>query len=406
MIPQQLLPVLAAIAGLASAQSTNPCDKDWDINSQADARALASCPSIRGNIVIGSVSDQEIDINGPTLLDGNFIAADNRRILSLKSSSLSRITGDFRLRNVTALASLTFPILSTVGSITFQSLPALDVLTFTTGVTSARNVTISDTFLRNFDGLNFLTVGTMFVDNNRRLTAWTSPMTNITTELRLNANGDNTLAVSLPNLSWAGALTISNVTSFEVPKLQVVNGSARFDSNFFKSFTAPNLTSTSTQDISFVSNGALTNISMPALTSVAGGFLVANNTALQKIDGFPALKTVGGAVKFRGVFKEISLPALTDVKGAFDASSSDDIATSCAKFAKQAPVAQGGNGQIQGKYDCVPLNAKSANDTGNGPAGTSGGTGGGGGNSAAGFSVNIASVLSLALVAAVYHAWL
>ena len=408
MFVKQLLPALAAVAGLASAQST--CDKDWTINSQADAAALASCRSVKGNIVIGSTGDTEIDINGPTLLVGDFVAENNGRLLTLKSSSLQTIRGEMRLMNVTVMSSLGFTALNEVTSIKWQTLNALDALTFTAGVRTARNVSISDTFLRSLDGLNLFTVDTMFVNNNRRLTTWNSPMGNITDKLEINDNGGNALNVNLPSLTWAGNLVISNCTTFNVPSLKSVNDSIKFMSNSFQTFSAPNLTTVgrgSRGDISFVSNSGTSNISCPVLTSVAGGMLIANNTALEKLDGFPNLKTVGGAVKLRGSFKSISLPALSDVKGAFSAISAvDDMKDSCAVFAKQAPKGQGGNNQIQGKYDCGKDPAANSDTTGTGITGGGSGGSGGGGNAAAGFSVNMASVLGLTLVAAVYQMWL
>ncbi len=184
-----------------------------------------------------------------------------------------------------------------------MSLTAIDVLTFSAGLKTAKSIVVSDTFLKSLDGIDVVSADSIDINNNRRLVEYTSALANLTTLLNINANGLD-LQVNFPNLIWIANMTISNVSSFSVPSLKTVNGSIRFDSNFFNSFSAPNLTSTATGDVSFVSNAELTNITCPLLTSVGGGFLIANNTALQTVDGFDKLKTVGGAVNLRGNFTE------------------------------------------------------------------------------------------------------
>lgn len=86
-----------------------------------------------------------------------------------------------------------------------------------------------------------------------------------------------------------------------------------------------------------------------------------------------------------------AFPALNDVKGAFNVSSSADIQESCDKFKTLAPSSQGGNGKIQGKFLCVPLNEKAKDETGDG---TGSGSGSGSGSSkkdaASGVSLNTA----------------
>ena len=206
------------------------------------------------------------------------------------------------MTNLTLLSNLGFQALNSVGSIGWRSLPALGQLNFgDVGVTTAKTVEISDTFLSTLDGIDLRTVQTLNINNNNRLTEFTSQLGNLSNILNIQANG-RFLKVNLPNLIWIANMTIANVSSFEVPSLQVVNGSARFDSNFFSSFFAPNLTATKSGDVSFVGNANLTNITAPVMTSIGGGLLIANNTALSRIDGFPKVKTIFGAVKLRGNF--------------------------------------------------------------------------------------------------------
>ena len=56
-------------------------------------------------------------------------------------------------------------------------------------------------------------------------------------------------------------------------------------------------------------------MSFPALTSISGDFLFAQNPSVQSIDGFPSLTTIGGNLDITGSFDTISFPQLTRVEG-------------------------------------------------------------------------------------------
>jgi hypothetical protein len=347
-------------------------DATATIASPADATTVASCTSIDGSVVITTGAGDQVDISGPTKIGGDLVAENNGGLISLTSTSLTTIGGAFRLRNVTLMSTLAFTALESVDSIDWASLNALGSLTMgNPGITSAKSVSIADTFLSSLDGINIHSLDTMDINNNHRLTDFTTELYNLSTLLNINANGQN-LAVSMPNLIWAANMTISNVTSFSAQSLETINGSIRFDSNYFTEFSAPNLTSVQTGDVAFVSNSKVTNISMPLLTSIGGGFTIANNTAMEELNGFPKLEMVGGAVKLRGSFSSVELPSLNDVRGAFDLESTGDITSSCSVFDKLSPKS---GGQIQGEYSCTSDNANANNDTS-----TTGGTSSGSSN--------------------------
>lgn len=192
--------------------------------------------------------------------------------------------------------------LTSVGSISWTSVLELQKLGFTTGLSKAKSVRIADTKIDSLDGIDMTTVALMDINNNHRLVSFDSGLTSLTDTLNINANGAG-LQVKFSKLKSVANMTISGVSSFDVPSLSTINGSCAFVENDFKSFSAPNLTQTNSGSIlSFVSNNALTNISLPAVTKLGGGLLIANNTALEKIDSIPKLKQVTGDIKFRGVF--------------------------------------------------------------------------------------------------------
>jgi len=403
MIAKYLVPA-AAVLGSVAAQSS--CTQSTaTINAPADATGIASCKTFTGDVLIAPGVVGTVDLSGSlSQIKGSLIAEDDGLLTGISSSSLTTVTEEFRLMNLTGLSSLAFPKLNTVGSISWQALTVLDSLTFgTPGVTNAKKVVISDTFLRTLAGIDITSADVVDINNNGRLSRWDSTLGNLTDTLNLMSNGMN-FTVTFDDLIWIANATVNNVSDIAMPALKTVNGSLSFGSNFFSSFSAPNLTNTQSGNINFVGNNNLKNISFPQLTTIGGALLIANNTALGSIDGFPKLEQVKGAVKLRGSFENVTFPALDDVRGAFDISSTENISTVCDTFQKLAPTKQGGNNKIQGVYHCDGNNALANNDTGGNTSssGTTGGSGGSGGqdgkgNSAAGVAIN-AALLGLGVV--------
>lgn len=217
---------------------------------------------------------------------------------------LSSVGGTLTLQNLTLLTSFSAPSLGSVDKIHLQSLPALGSLTVgPPGITKANEVIVSDTFLEALTGIDVRDVKIMDINNNRRLKDFTTALRTVSGSLKISAN-NRMMDVTMNSLQWINNMEIANVTKFSATALNVVNGSARFDSNYFTSFIAPNLTTTQEGDVSFVGNSALSNITLTTLSTIGGGLLIANNTALKEVTGFPKLKTVGGALKMKGNFTE------------------------------------------------------------------------------------------------------
>ncbi|AEO63595.1 uncharacterized protein THITE_2109074 [Thermothielavioides terrestris NRRL 8126] len=402
MFVKHLLPAFVALGSVA-AQSQTCTVSTTTIQSQAEATKLAGCGTVDGTIVISNTAGGNIDISGPKKITGDLKIENNGAIVTLASSSLSSISGTFLVNNVTQLNSIDFEQLTSVQKLELQSVTNLNTLKFGP-LTEAKEIDISDTFLTSLDSIQASSVTNFNINNNRRLTKVTSSLKTLDDVLIVSANGLD-FEIDLPKLVWIANMTIANVSTFSVPALQVVNGSARFDSNKFSTFSAPNLTKTESGDISFVGNAALTNISIPKLTSIGGGLLIANNTALHKINFFSKLERVGGAVKLRGNFTDVEFPALDDVQGAFDVSSTGDITSSCDKLQASAPRNQGGDGKFQGTFSCTSNNERANEDTGTNTSstGSTGGSGDNGENSASSAAFN-AALFGLVAVAALASA--
>ncbi|KAI1389810.1 uncharacterized protein F4822DRAFT_214643 [Hypoxylon trugodes] len=358
MFSKQLLSAATAFSMLSGVFAVGCDDPTATIKSAADATQVANCDSIEGSVLIDRNAGPDIDIGGKLSEIGGDLTAENNGLLSsLRSDSLKTIGGVFKLNNVTHVSTLSFPKLGEVGSIDWATLSSLPEPTFgNPGITKAKSVVISDTFIENIDGINVDSLTDMNINNNKRLTKFSTSIKSLSNTLYVTANGLN-LTMEMPNLQWIANMTIANVTSFSVPSLHTVNGSMRFDSNYFDTFIAANLTDVIDGDVSFVSNPELTNISIPALTHIGGGFTVANNTALEKLDGFGKLNEIGGAVKVKGSLSEVDLPSLKDVKGAFDVSSTKDIADSCNTLGSFK------GGVVQGDYNCEGNDASANQDT-------------------------------------------
>lgn len=401
MLSKQILSAAAALSMATGVFGVGCDDPTATIASQADATQLAECDTIEGSVLISaSAADTTIDLGGKlTEIGGDLTAENNGLLNTFQSDSLKTIGGAFTLKNVTKLSTLSFPKLGEVGSIDWATLNALPEPTFgNPGITKAKSVVIADTFIENIDGINVDSLTDMNINNNRRLTKFSTSIKSLSNTLIIQANGLN-LSMEMPNLQWIANMTISNVTSFSVPSLHTVNGSMRFDSNYFETFIAANLTDIQDGDLSFVSNPQLTNISIPTLTHIGGGFTVANNTALEKLDGFGGLNEIGGAVKVRGSFTDVELPDLQDVKGAFEVVSTEDISSSCDDLKSYD------NGVVQGDYSCKGNDQNANNDTSDASSDGSGSSGTDNKDSAASLS-GVSTFVTLISVGAFVAAFL
>jgi len=213
-------------------------------------------------------------------------------------------------------------------------------------VSQADNVLISNTQLNTLAGIELETVGNIDIDNNPYLnTVNVNQISTITGSLNIAANYKN-LDITFDNLQQANNMTFRNVSSVTMPSLSQVNGSLGFYSDTFQSFSAPNLTATGGA-LAFVDSPNLSNISMPKLTYIGAGFLIANNSNLKSIDGFPKLQTIVGALDFAGAFDNATLPALKDVRGGLNIQTSSST-FDCTPFDNDKQ-----NSIVKGVYTCA-----------------------------------------------------
>ncbi|GAB7351982.1 hypothetical protein MBLNU459_g2507t1 [Dothideomycetes sp. NU459] len=350
MSAKYLVPALALAAGAVAQSSCSAATTT--IQNAGDASALASCKTFTGSIAIATGTTDNIALDGISEIQGSLIANNVTQLTQISGSSLETITETFNLNGLTILSTLNFPRLTNVDSIQWEALPALQGLSFTTGVQTASTLNIQNTQLNSLAGIDLQVVDTVYIVNNDYLQDINMQLGNITEALTIGSNGNNVSAI-FPNLIWANNMTIRNATSVSLPSLESVNGSLGFYSNEFSMLSAANLTTVG-GSLSFVSNQDLTNVSMPMLKTVNGGLQVANNTEFKVVNGFPALATIGGALDFYGNFTNVTLPSITNIRGAFNLQSSADIDSTCSTF----KALSGSNSVIKGKFTCAGEQSK------------------------------------------------
>lgn len=283
------------------------------ISASSDATALASCSTYSGSVAIetglatpkDSNGHQQLEVGNIQKIDGNLTVTNLDQLTSLSFPALESLIG-FELGALNSLATASFPRLSTATQVNFTALASLQQLNFGgTGITKASSILITNTGLNSLDGItNLKSVDVFNVNNNQALTDITLKVTSIKNNLDIEANDvlASGLTVSFPNLETAQNMTFRNCSVILLPSLVNVTEEVGFYGNDFQNFTAPNLTTAG--GLVFVDNTQLTNISLPALTSINGTYQIANNTRLAKIDGFQALSVVTGALDFSGNFTE------------------------------------------------------------------------------------------------------
>ena len=288
---------------VSPAQTLAPCSVSGTatIQNQGDVTALSTCSTFSGSLAIATDTTDKINIASVRAVTGDLVMENAPNITSFGADSLQQIGGSFILNNCQILSSLTFPDLTNVGNLKFEALPNLQQLGFTTSIGQANTLDIQNTFLTTLNGINLQKVSSVTIVNNPLLQAVNMQVSNISQSLTIASNG-NRLQASFPNLETAQNLTFRDSQSVSIPSLANVTGSLGFYENTFDSLNTPNLTLVG-GTLAFVSNSELTNISMPILKSIGGGFQVQNNSVLVDLsDSFTSLQSIGGALAFFGNF--------------------------------------------------------------------------------------------------------
>ncbi|KAI9728745.1 MAG: hypothetical protein M1828_002851 [Chrysothrix sp. TS-e1954] len=370
------LPLLAA-ANVAIAQSCSA--STTTIQNQGDASAVAACTTFSGSVAVATGAPSMLSFDGElTTITEDFTIVNASNLDSLSAGSLQKVGGMFRMFGLTTLSSLTMPDLSQVDDLRWQTLPALQGITFGSFET-ASNIFIQDTAIQKLDQLNVKMANTINVANNQFLTSIDWDITNCTGAFNVNSNNANGgLTASFSSLQSVGGLFVSNVSSLELGALSNVNGSLAVSGSSIKSLACPNLTMT-TNGLTISNNQQLTNISFPMLKEDNGNVAVINNNNLGGVLTFPALTTIRGALNCTGSFSGLSIPKLNLLQGQSTVVSTKSLGKTCAAFGPGGSLVS--SGVIRAKKSTCRGATKSSNNNNNDDSSSSSSSGGGSGSS-------------------------
>lgn len=331
------------------------------LTASADLSALSSCSAVEGDIVINGTSLTSVSLTGVQYVYGSILIQNDDVLTSFTADSISVVEGSIDIQACTALDTLSFAALATVGSINFVSIPELSTLTLTTGISEINSLIISNTGLEKLDGFQVSSLDTFNLNNNKDLTSITANLETVNTALEVSYNSDD-VEVTFDNLVWANNITFRDVGSISMSSLQTVNSTLIFDSNTVTDIELPLLTKIGSS-LSISNNDELETMEFKNLTSIGGGFEIANNSALETIDGFDSLTTVGGAIIFIGNFTNASLPSLKKVSGGVTIESSGDLDCDSFNALDKKGSIQGNSYVCKGASTSVSIDATSTVDS-------------------------------------------
>lgn len=297
---------------------------DYYIQTAGELAVISDCAIITGNIHIKYFDSDILYLGAIQEIRGDFTVTNSSNLIKMDATALKSIGGTLELNTLNSLTSLTFPNLETVQTLKWEVLPILTFVDLTAGIKSINSVIMSDTSLTGFAGFNVETLNNLIINNNRFLEQIESTVTEVTGELLIAANANN-IKVSLPNLTWVKSMTIKDTESINLESLQTVEKNADFSQNKFSSLDLSNMKSIG-HTLSIIKNKKLEELKFDKLSEIGGGLMIIDNEKLSKLDSFSALKTVGGAIEFRGDINSNHFKDLKIIKGsAIMKSSSEDF---------------------------------------------------------------------------------
>lgn len=129
-----------------------------------------------------------------------------------------------------------------------------------------------------------------------------------------------------------GLLNINDVEKLNLPELEFIDDSLILNNNNFQQLKFSKLNYIG-GTLSLFENLGVNDLEFPNLNELGGGLVMINNSLIERINFFPKLKIIGGALELIGNIKEISLKNLKLVKGSAIVKSTSSI-FDCKKWSK------------------------------------------------------------------------
>ncbi|KAH9828414.1 GPI-anchored cell wall organization protein Ecm33 [Teratosphaeria destructans] len=290
-----------------------------------DIVALAPCTTFTGSLAIATdFPGPLLEVEGPETILGSVVVANVSNITTIAARNLSTITGDCVLSNLPLLTNLTLPNWSSVSTLRLDRIPTPNTLDLQTTLQQVTNLYVTNTTLEALPALvlpsaqmeNLVITGNAYLDTVRFEAG------NITQMVTIAGNG-GTMDLTLPNLTYAYDMEISNASQIDMPLLHSVSQDLVIHWNSASNISLPQLSFVGSE-LSITNNSQLLDIRLNQLVNVQGGLDLSGNPQVEQIRGLPVLSVVGGDLTLEGPFTNISLPSLHTVTGDVVIQTSDD----------------------------------------------------------------------------------
>lgn len=231
---------------------------------------------------------------------GSVIVANNSVLGTFSSASLQTVTSNFILDTLPALANLTLPQWSSVDSLIFNNIPTPAVIDLTATLQQVNNIYLTNSKMKSLSDLAIATsqIQNLEITGNSFLQNCSLGIQNVTQQMTI-VNNSAAISVSLPNLTNAYSVEISNATGIDMPLLQEVSQDFNIGWNNIQTLSLPKLEDIG-GELNIESNSHMTSLSMEGLVDVQGNMAVIYNQQLESLGGFSALSFVGGNMTLEG----------------------------------------------------------------------------------------------------------
>ncbi|KXL41393.1 hypothetical protein M433DRAFT_140419 [Acidomyces richmondensis BFW] len=294
------------------------------IRNAADASSLIPCATFTGTVVIATdFPDPVIEVDGPETVVGSIYVANNSQITTIASRDLTTITEDCVLENLPLLANITLPKWTSVTTLTLSKIPTPNTLNMQTTFQQVSNLYVTNTTLEALPGLLLQSaqMDVLSITGNKYLENGWFGVGNITQQATILNNGGQ-MSLTMPNLTYAYNMNISNASTVNIPLLQSVSQNLDISWNSVQNISLPKLSYVGAE-LSLTNNVQLTALAFEQLVNIQGNFIVSNNPLLNQVAGLEALSYVGGDLTLDGNINNISLPSLRSIAGSFNLQSSN-----------------------------------------------------------------------------------
>lgn len=220
---------------------------------------------------------------------------------SLSSSTIQTINKDFHLQGIQNLTSIDFPALTTVQTIVFLDLVAVETVAFDKGLSDITGGTVhmeGMSSLQNLSGLAFTEID--------YLSLHTGPLSELAllveqTSEFFSVGGDGSLHLDASVLRETSSLTIFGCADVNLAAL-VTCANVDFEQNKFATLSMPAFVSSSYSYLTIGDNANLNSIDLPLIQQL-DTLWIWGNPDLTDINGFSKLTDVD-SVKVSGNFTE------------------------------------------------------------------------------------------------------